>query len=374
MRPIQLGLSIVRNRLGATPRPSLCTYAATLRCNARCRMCDSWKLPRGEEMTPDQAAGVFADVGRLDLLRLTGGEPFLRPDFAELAGAAFRAGEPMVVHVSTNGSMTDRIVAFAETFAMPGRLWFMVSLDGLAEEHDANRGPAVTFDRALDTVRRLACLRDRLGLRVSVNHTVISPRSMADAAALRERLAVWGVEVHAVLAYSDSAMYSASRTGEASADLTGATGYPLHRDLDLAESVAFVREEIRRSRRMRSPLLRFGKSYYLRGLYERLLNRADPRPRLRCVALRSHLRLLPDGRVPVCQFNTQSVGNLRDDGFENVWFGERARQLRRWVDACPGCWAECEVMPSAVYSGDLIGFVGAQRPPAEPAVAAAGAQ
>lgn len=23
-------------------------------------------------------------------------------------------------------------------------------------------------------------------------------------------------------------------------------------------------------------------------------------------------------------------------------------------NACPGCWAECEVMPSAIYTGDLV--------------------
>jgi hypothetical protein len=31
-----------------------------------------------------------------------------------------------------------------------------------------------------------------------------------------------------------------------------------------------------------------------------------------------------------------------------------ARSQREWVDACSGCWAECEVMPNAIYSGDII--------------------
>jgi MoaA/NifB/PqqE/SkfB family radical SAM enzyme len=72
------------------------------------------------------------------------------------------------------------------------------------------------------------------------------------------------------------------------------------------------------------------------------------------VALRSHLRLLPDGRVPVCQFNTETVGNVLHQSFEEVWHGMNARSSRQWVDACPGCWAECEVLPSALFSGDLL--------------------
>jgi len=69
----------------------------------------------------------------------------------------------------------------------------------------------------------------------------------------------------------------------------------------------------------------------------------------------NHLRLLPDGRVPVCQFNTETVGNLLHQSLEEIWQAAGTRVQRAWVDACPGCWAECEVMPSALYSGDLIG-------------------
>jgi MoaA/NifB/PqqE/SkfB family radical SAM enzyme len=72
------------------------------------------------------------------------------------------------------------------------------------------------------------------------------------------------------------------------------------------------------------------------------------------VALRSHLRLLPDGSVPVCQFNTERVGNLLEQPFDEVWQGLPARAQRTWVGGCSGCWAECEVVPNALYSGDLI--------------------
>jgi MoaA/NifB/PqqE/SkfB family radical SAM enzyme len=71
------------------------------------------------------------------------------------------------------------------------------------------------------------------------------------------------------------------------------------------------------------------------------------------VALRSHLRLLPDGGVPVCQFNTEVVGNLLRQSFDEVWRSAAAQKSRDWVDACTGCWAECEVVPNAVYSGDI---------------------
>jgi MoaA/NifB/PqqE/SkfB family radical SAM enzyme len=350
----RLPLDIVKNRLGMVPRPAWCTYLVTFRCNARCKMCDSWRMKPGSELTPDEAYRVFAKVGRLDIVRLTGGEPFLRADFAELADAVERASAPQVVHITTNGSFPETIIQFANRFRAPNKLRFMVSVDGMPDEHDANRGDDVTFARVRETVRRLAKLRSRLGLAVSINHTVISAQSLEDHDRIAAEFAPLGVDVQAVLAYSDSAMYGLKRFGSRAADLIPANGYPLHPKLAGADTVGFTRELLRRLPRLRDPVLRVGKRYYLRGLLARLRNERSPQPHPPCVALRSHLRILPDGGVPVCQFNTERVGSLLHDNFEAVWHGPAGRAQRAWVDACTGCWAECEVMPSALYTGDLL--------------------
>src|SRR5262249_27970985 len=90
------------NRCGGGPkRPGWCTYLVTYRCNARCGMCDSWRIRPGRELAPDEVRRVFAKVGRLDVLRLTGGEPFVREDFGELAGAADEAAQPAVLHITS---------------------------------------------------------------------------------------------------------------------------------------------------------------------------------------------------------------------------------------------------------------------------------
>jgi MoaA/NifB/PqqE/SkfB family radical SAM enzyme len=354
MRPLRLALNVIANRLGTIPRPAWCTYLVTYRCNARCKMCDSWRLRPGRELTPDQVRTVFAKVGRLDVVRLTGGEPFLREDLAEVAAAVWEASAPSVLHITSNGSFPERTADFVEDFPSPKRLRFLISFDGLEDEHDANRGADVRFATAFETVQRLADLRARTGLHVSVNHTVISARSLQAHAELASRFAALNVDVQAVLAYSDSAMYGVRRVGKKAPDLISATGYPLHPNLAGADAVGFVRQQLGQLSRLRDPLLRLGKRYYLRGLLARLQDQPAPRPRPKCVALRSHLRLLPDGRVPVCQFNTETVGNLLSQSLEDVWQGAAAASSRRWVDACVGCWAECEVMPSALYSGDLF--------------------
>jgi MoaA/NifB/PqqE/SkfB family radical SAM enzyme len=317
-------------------------------------MCDSWKIPPGRELTVEEAGRVFADVGRLDVVRLSGGEPFLRKDLPDLAEAVLAAADPMVIHITTNGSLTDRAVELARSFSRPKRLRIMVSFDGLPATHDANRGPGVTFERAFETVARLTELARRRPVRVTANHTVISSDSMADAAALRDRLAELGVDVQSVLAYADSAMYGAARVGGRAEDLVEDGRFPLHPDLDAPAAADFAAAELERVGKLGDWQLRMGKRYYLSGMVRRLKGRPVRPGRPRCVALRSHLRLLPDGSVPVCQFNTEVVGNLLESGFEDVWRGDRAAGMRQWVDRCPGCWAECEVIPNALYSGDLL--------------------
>jgi MoaA/NifB/PqqE/SkfB family radical SAM enzyme len=346
----RFALSVAQNHAGSVPRPGLCTYLVTYRCNARCGMCDSWRMKPGKEMTAEDVRRVFAGIGPLDVVRITGGEPFLREDLPAIAGAIMATSSPRVLHVTTNGSLPESVEEFHARFEERRRLAFLVSLDGLREEHDASRGPSATFDLAMRTVSMLVAAKAR----VAVNHTVISSRSMSDHRALRAMLEPMGVDVSAVIAYASSSMYGVKLHGKKAEHLIVSRGYPLHPALDRGEVMAFVEEELAALDGIRNPALRMGKRYYLRGLLSRLRGDAEPKPRPRCVALRSHLRLLPDGRVPVCQFNTETVGNASAQPFGEVWRGDRARAARRWVDACVGCWAECEATPSAIYTGDVV--------------------
>jgi MoaA/NifB/PqqE/SkfB family radical SAM enzyme len=353
VRPLGYPLRVLQNQLGRVPRPSFCTFLVCNRCNARCGMCDSWRIPRGTELDVEQVRRVFRDLGHLDVVRLTGGEPFLRADLEDLAEAVMAESRPGVLHITTNGSFPDRVVRFAERFSRPKRLRIMVSFDGLAEVHDASRGHRVSFERALASVRELAALRSS-GVRVSANHTIISQASLADHAALRALMADLGVDTQWVLAYSESSMYGRERRGRRAQDLVVLSGYPLHPDLSPEQSLEFARGELEQIDGIVDPVLRAGKRYYLAGLVARLERQVEPRPKPKCVALRSHIRLLPNGDVPVCQFNTEPLGNLLEEGFDALWHKASASAARRWVDACSGCWAECEVVPNAVYSGDLL--------------------
>ena len=94
------------------------------------------------------------------------------------------------------------------------------------------------------------------------------------------------------------------------------------------------------------------KKYYLVGAYNRLIL-GKPYPSPICVALNDHLRILPNADVPICLYNSNIVGNLLKQSFREIWFGKEIEEYRQKVKNCPICWAGCEIIPNAIYTGDI---------------------
>jgi MoaA/NifB/PqqE/SkfB family radical SAM enzyme len=283
-------------------------------------------------------------------VRLTGGEPFARADLLEIAELARRYLQPVMLHVTTNGFLTDRIVELCERRERSRPLHLLVSLDGVGEDHDRIRGQRDAWKRALATLEELAPRRRELRLKLAVNQTIVDgagARSHRELSAVLRRL---GVDHQVVMGYDASATYSTSAEVEVGPRQRGQ--FDAYAALEGPALVELL-DQLEADAATLPPAQRLAKHYYLRGLRSRLLDSgADPNPP--CVALSSHLRLYPDGTVPTCQFNSTRVGSLRRQPFAELWAGEARRRQRDWVRGCPGCWAECEVLPSAVYSGDLL--------------------
>lgn len=338
-----------RRRRAGLPR--VLTYTVSFACNARCEMCDSWRKPREDELTTDEVARIFREFPRMDAVRLTGGEPFVRRDLTEIAGIAHRELRPFFLHVTTNGFLTDRIVEFCEERPRDQRLFVLVSVDGVGDKHDRVRGHVGAWEKAMATLEALAPRRKELRLTLGVNQTVVDREGAAHYPLLRDHLAPLGIVPRVVMAYEQSATYDTRRE----LDLMPTERGKLETFGDFGEDDIRALIEAVEGDQKRLPLAeRWTRRYYLAGLRERLLGEPGAVHRVPpCVALSSHLRLFPDGTVPTCQFDTTRVGSLREQSFEELWWGADSEAGRERVRACPGCWAECEVLPNAIYSGDI---------------------
>lgn len=347
---VELGCSVARTRLGRPDVPRLLTYIVTFRCNARCVMCDSWRKDDEGELTLAEIEAIFRQLPRLHAVRLTGGEPFVRSDFAEIARLSCAILAPRELHVTSNGFLTERIVAFCEARPRTTPLSLLVSIDGVDDKHNQIRGRRDAFARAFETVGQLGPRQRELNLALAVNQTIIDEEGARQYRELRARLRPHGVQNQVVVAYEASATYSLDRAVDLAPRAPGA--FPTFGALGRA-ALERLFDEVEADLGAQPLGVRLAKRYYLEGIRARLLAGED-QPSPPCVALGAHLRLLPNGDVPTCQFNTHRVGNLRQQRFADLWQSEATAAQRAWVRACPGCWAECEVLPSAIYSGDLL--------------------
>lgn len=350
MRAISFVNDLVRNHRRQVNRPRFLTYIVTWTCNARCIMCDCWKKPSPGDLELPEIGKVFDQLGQLDAVRLTGGEPFVRQDLPDIAELVRTKLQPMFLHITTNGFLTKRIVEFCENRNQTLPLKLLISLDGVEDKHNQIRGRDTAWQTAFATLSELAPRQQELNLTVSVNQTIVDADGVKQYRLLRDRLKPLGVNVHIVMAYDVSATYSLDDSVEVAPDeIGGFSTFGEFTDRHVEELTREFEKDL-----ADFPIAeRFAKNYYLRGIRNRLLGQGGA-PNPKCVALNSHLRIFPNGDVPTCQFNSKKVGNLRRQSFEEIWYGDEIDAQRDWVSKCSGCWAECEVLPNAIYTGDLV--------------------
>lgn len=159
------------------------TFELTSRCNLDCRMCyihsraNDAKAIKAEKDTAWWLDKLNAaqEAGALTLL-ITGGEPFLRPDFCKIYSACKDAG--LLVSVNTNATLlTDEIL---DTLTAQKPLRVNVSLYGMSDEsYQSLCGQSGMFSRATENILRMK----RRGIPMRLNYTV-TEHNIDDAAAL----------------------------------------------------------------------------------------------------------------------------------------------------------------------------------------------
>jgi len=330
------GIRLTGNPL---PRPTMiANFAVTYRCNSRCRTCRIWEIedPRRGELTLDEVRWIFAS--NLEFLRdvryiqITGGEPFMRPDLPEIVSTIHGYLPGCVFGAPTNGMEPERIERATEATirALGGRGFSVsVSMDGLERTHDSIRGVEGSFERAVETLRRLSALRRVFpGLRLAVGMT-LTPENHGE---LPE---VFG------LARRHGARFSFRPVNHSEIYYRNRAD-----DLWIGEVPEALLQSVRGVGRATVEKYGFRGSAtalrYIQGALDYIRDPSDRR--LPCSAGSESLFLDPYGNVYPCIFMDEKMGNAREAPLEAIWRSPEASEAQRKVRGgeCPGCWVECE--------------------------------
>ena len=161
-----LGLArdIVRANFDRCELPYKLTLVGTYHCNFRCEMCSIWQKQSADEMTPAEVESFFGRWSQFSWVHLTGGELFMRRDLEDLVTAIVERDRALyLLNFPTTGWFGDRTVALVERLLRRGigRLMVTISLDGPPALHDMMRGLPRSWDRGIETFRRLRAIRAR---------------------------------------------------------------------------------------------------------------------------------------------------------------------------------------------------------------------
>jgi AdoMet-dependent heme synthase len=164
--------AVRRIRHDVNRQPFMVIWEVTRACQLACRHCraDSIHVRNPGELSTDEGKRLFDQIASFGtphpIMILTGGDPFERPDLAQLTAYGSSVGLHMALSPSATPNVTpERLAEMREA----GATAMSLSLDGARPEtHDAFRGFAGTYERTLTS----AALINEAGFRLQVNTTV----------------------------------------------------------------------------------------------------------------------------------------------------------------------------------------------------------
>ena len=289
--------------------PLFVQWDVTWRCDHKCVHC--YLTDRHQsELTLAEGVRILdelAAAGTLFLL-LSGGDPFLRPDFMDIVRAA-RARQ-FDVKINTHGNFIDDAVADALAEAGVSKVALSVYSDR-PEEHEAVTLVPGSHAKTLAAVRRLRARGVLVGLKTPL---MVHNRERAAAVGpLAKSLdADWESDAH--IMPDDTNDFG----------LCGIGAHATDRILTVLKGFEGVLAEVKPVHALED----------------------TPSHRPTCSAGTASAYITPDGRLQPCINWRDDIGSLREHTFAELWWGEagrdatgRQRAIRRasYLGDCEGC-------------------------------------
>ena len=318
-------------------------------CNMKCEHCFYWRqLNAPDDLTFDEMVALSKDLGPIENLNLSGGEPFLREEFGEICKQFIRHNGVKEIYVPTNGYFRERTVKqIRSTLEEPSLRLFVaeISLDGMPELHDTFRVSKNAFKKAMETYDALAELQlEDPRLQIHANSCATAD-NMNDIRMLTTFL----FDRCPKISHHNLAMIRGDRKNPS---LQGPKLDEYQQLYEYVRSLWAPREEGRYGSLM-EPMLQWAKVRTAR----------EQRQVVPCRAGMLTGVIYANGDVSLCEQH-EPIGNLRQDSFKEIWHGEEARKLRASIKAkeCH-CTNEIFLWPSVAYQPlELVKAMAGSRP------------
>lgn len=319
--------------------PFLVVWDVTYACNLKCKHCyANAGVPLENELTTEESKQAIDKLDRasVPIIAFSGGEPLVRKDFLELAKYAHDKG--IYVAVATNGTLITK--SKAREMKEAGIQFTQISLDGAsAETHDSFRGIKGVYEKTMQGIKN--CVDEGFFVNVATTATKYNYMEIPKIVDLCEELGVnWFM------------LYNFIPTGRgefiAKNDLTPSEREQVLNDLwqklknggkvnVLSTAPQFARVALESEIGENEKIV--PTHFFNPQLSDKLVNLAEFIGGCGCG--RFYCAIRPNGNIEPCVFFPLTVGNIKEDDFEDLWINNSVFRDMRSKDKLEGNCGKC---------------------------------
>ena len=293
------------------------TVIVTYRCNAKCTMCNRYKVPSKPE--EEISLETIKKLPEMYFTNITGGEPFIREDLKDIVRELYKKSDRIVL--STNGFFTDRIVDLCKEFPEVG---IRISIEGLEKTNNEIRGLDDGYNKGYTTLKTLV----DMGMTDVGFGMTVQDKNAPDLVALYDISDELGME------FATASLHNSFYFVE--------SNNIIHDRLAVAQS---FEDLVNRLLESNSPKKWF-RAYFNHGLINYIFSQKRLLP---CDMSFDTFFIDPYGDVMPCNGTKEKevMGNLNEQEWDELWSSEAAENVRKKVRCCErNCWMIGSVSPA----------------------------
>jgi len=281
----------------------------------------------------------------LEMVDITGGEPFLRNDIPDIVHVIRHTCPKARILITTNGFLPAKIKSQAKKIvSIDPSIAFRLSLDGWGKTHEKVRGIPNAFEKVMETI---AILKDAGVKDIGLTFTLMAInqkelRKVYDYCR-KEKLAFSLNVIH------DSPIYFG----------TGKTSLQPN-PKSVQKDFEYLFSQQMKSRHPKD----WGKAWFNRYSYEYMVHHKRPLP---CGAGENFFYMDPFANIFMCQIKNWPIGNLKKQTFEHIWYAKPKQKFLPLAHACNDCWIVCTAKDAIKKNklrviGDIAGLIATHKP------------
>ena len=298
------------------PSPPFLILFINSLCNMRCEHCFYWQqLNQRDDLSFEEIVALSEELGPIENLNLSGGEPFLRKEFDAICRQFIHRNGVKEIYVPSNAWFKDKTVRMIRSVLQEPSLKLFaveISLDGMPAFHDEFRKAPNSFRKAMETYDALAALQ-REDPRLQIH--AISTATERNMGEIRQ-LTTFLFDRCPQMTHHNLAIIRGERKNPT---LQG-PALQEYRDLYAYMRRLWSPREQGRYGSLVEPMLQWAK----------LKSAEQERQFVACRAGVLSAVIHANGDVGVCE-QRPPIGNLRKNSFREIWHSHHAKEIRQSI-------------------------------------------